>query len=454
MTNISWEQFGLKKNPYDISPLVEGGDVNVSNAFVGRNHEREFIDDILASEERACITICGNVGVGKTSMANYQKYLWKYHVKKKQLFSFRREIEANEELLNKKSFILEVIGSIMNEIELLDPQLIEKSDFLQKMTKLIDITQTFGISGNVSTGIPGIINVGADFSDKQLLAPIQLTTVALEKSFSQLLQYVMTNKIRGVAYEGLIIHVNNFDVVMESNKKQTKQFFAEIRDFLQTKNVFFIFLGPSNFYKEIIGVQDRVKSIFMPHPLLLEPLTKKELVDAFNKRLALLKSENVEEVIKPFEDEVIFELYDLFSGDVRLVMKALRDVLIRFADKLPQTLSSDETLIILGGERISRIEKLLTEEQMKVLGIIVGSKKPITQSEIAVLLKKAPTNMSSYYFRKLAELGVIEVKKEEGKHKYWHLTKEFLPLQRLSQAQKNLQEKFGQANRQLELFGK
>ena len=122
---ISWQQFGLKNNPYDTLPLIEGGNVSIQLAFVGREKERNFLDNIFESEDRFCLAICGETGVGKTSLANYQKFIWKYKTPKL-LFSFRREIEACDELLSKKNFIIEILGSVLREIKLLDPELLKK----------------------------------------------------------------------------------------------------------------------------------------------------------------------------------------------------------------------------------------------------------------------------------------------------------------------------------------
>src|SRR5258708_5355508 len=102
MVSINWQQFGLKKNPYDTLPLVEGGELSLEKAFVGRIKEREFLDNLYESESRLCLTICGNVGVGKTSLANFHKFIWKYCKPNKLLFSFRREIEITEKILNKR----------------------------------------------------------------------------------------------------------------------------------------------------------------------------------------------------------------------------------------------------------------------------------------------------------------------------------------------------------------
>ena len=115
----SWQQFGLKKNPYDTLPLVEGGDLPIEEAFVSRQEEHNFIDRLLSAEDRLCFAVCGDVGVGKTSFVNFQKFIWKYK-KEKLLFSTRREIEASARLLDKKNFIVEIIGAVLQEIKLKD----------------------------------------------------------------------------------------------------------------------------------------------------------------------------------------------------------------------------------------------------------------------------------------------------------------------------------------------
>ena len=37
--------------------------------------ERRFLDALLESENRLCLTILGDVGVGKTSLSNFQKFI-------------------------------------------------------------------------------------------------------------------------------------------------------------------------------------------------------------------------------------------------------------------------------------------------------------------------------------------------------------------------------------------
>ena len=190
---INWQQFGLKNNPYDTSPLIEGGDMAIEDAFVGRNQERQFLKDVFESENRICLTICGDTGVGKTSLANFHKFIWKYRTEKL-LFSFRREMEACDDLLDKKSFIIEILGSVLREIKLIEPSLL-KNELLVKIQSLVDISQTVNISGGLSAGFSGY-GGGIDFGKgKNVSQPIRFSTAVLEEYFTDLVKFIKDNKI-------------------------------------------------------------------------------------------------------------------------------------------------------------------------------------------------------------------------------------------------------------------
>ncbi len=437
MQIVNWQQFGLKKDPYDTLPLVEGGDLPIEKAFVGRENEREFLNNLFESENHLCLTICGDVGVGKTSLINFHKFIWKYS-KPKLLFSFRREIEACEDLLNKKNFLIEIIGSVLREIRLLQPDLL-KEELLVKLNQIVDISQTMAISGGVS-----ILGSGFDFGrDKTSTQPIQLSTAVLEEYFILLVDFIKKNEINKRKYSGLVIHVNNFDVVLSKDKEKIKviDFFNEIRDILQTKDTYFLFLGPRNFFKDIISTQKRVKGIFYQIPLIVNPLSKTEITAAFKERMKLLQSNDVSEYIKPIEDEVVFRLYDLYKGDLRSIMSAIRAILNQCSDKLTKPLSIDESMLLLGKERWDRIIMAvkLTEEQKIILRYLIEKDK-ISQREIADIFKKARTNVSGYYFRPLRDAGIIEEKEKIGKVPYWGLTTDYIPLKWYIEAQKKIRQ--------------
>ena len=448
MQIINWQQFGLKKNPYDTMPLVEGGDLPIEKAFVGREKEREFLNSLFESENRLCLTICGDVGVGKTSLANFHKFIWKYN-KQKLLFSFRREIEACEDLLDKKSFLIEIIGSVLREIKLLQPDLL-KDELLLKLNRIVDISQTIAMSGGVS-----ILGSGLDFGrDKTSIQPIQLSTAILEEYFISLVDFIKRNEIKGRKYSGLIVHINNFDVVLLNDKTNKKviNFFNEIRDILQLRDVYFLFLGPKNFFKDIVSTQKRVKGIFYQIPLKIEPLSKKEIAMAFEERMKLLQSSDVSDYIKPIENEVMFRLYDLYQGDIRSIMSAVGAILSQCSDRLTKSLSVDESMLLLGEERWEKIKMAvkLTEEQEIILRYLIEKDK-ISQKEIVSIFGKTQSNVSSYYFKPLREAGIIEEKEKIGKVPYWGLATDYIPLKWFIESQKKLKKDIDNKSNQLTL---
>ncbi|MBI2410539.1 MAG: hypothetical protein HYV32_01400 [Candidatus Kerfeldbacteria bacterium] len=60
--------------------------------------------------------------------------------------------------------------------------------------------------------------------------------------------------------------------------------------------------------------------------------------------MSLLQSDEVQGYIKPFEDEVIFRLYDLYHGDIRSIMSALNSILLQYSTPGGTALSIDEAL--------------------------------------------------------------------------------------------------------------
>lgn len=450
---INWQQFGLRSNPYDTLPLIEGGELPIDKAFVGRAAELQSLKDIFLSDSRACLTILGNVGVGKTSLANFHKFLFKYEAKKKLLFSFRREIEASKNLLNKKSFLTEVIGSTLREIRLLDPDLIKKEELLQKLEKLVDITQSLDISAGIS-----IAGFGGEFGKTGTTEyPPSISNTMLENYFSNLVEFIKTHEIAGRRFSGLIVHINNFDIVLSDSKERRGVigFFQEIRDILQTRDVYYLFLGPKHFFRDIISVEKRLKSVFHLSPLVVNPLSKLEIIKAFEERMELLKSPDVVKYIAPFSNEAIFSLYDLYEGDARSIMSGLKDILSQVPETVLEPLGVDEAMLLLGKERWEVIKKSgLTKEQEELLIFLATSSNYVTQKDLAVQLKKAPSNISGYYFNPLRDAGVVEVKKQEGKLKYWGLTQDYLPIKFILKAKKTIQQKTKENMQQLSLFSK
>ena len=427
MSTIDWGQYGLKANPYSTRALTDGGYLAIDQAFVGRKAERQSIADSLANDDRLCLVISGNVGVGKTSLANFVKFSARRNVDKP-LFSSRREIEASMQLLDKQSFLLEIIATTLREIELVEPDLLKNDKTLGDLKVLIDISKL----NSYSFGLD-IMGYGLTGSrEKAVSQPLALSMSALLSHFDKLLAFIKLNEIGGVKHDGLIIHVNNFDVVLSESggEEKIKIFFNAIRDFLLLPDLYFLFLGPSDLFPKTIATNQRLKPVFQHGPLPINPLSKAEIVAAFRTRMELLQSPDVSKYVNPVEDSVVHSLYDLYEGDIRQMMGALKAIVERNSTRSISTLTKDEALFLLGQERMAKIVNQLNlkTEQLKVLDYIIESDVPLCQDDLSMKFKKPQSNISGYYLKPLKEFGVIEEKGERNRKKMWGLTNDYTPL--------------------------
>ncbi len=443
MNESIWNKFGLRGNPYDTNPLIEGNNINVENAFVGRSQEISSINKILSSFDEGNICILGKAGVGKTTLANHVKYNWKSKRVDKVLFSARTELEANIQTLNKRSFIFEILSSLYREIKLIEPKLAER-DVMPEIRALIDLGRIKEMSGNLAVNLATFVQIGITKSASNILnQPLEIPDSALVDYLRQLIDFIRSHEIGGIKYSGVIIHMNNFDVVMHDVKNYpiVLNFFNEIRDIMQIRYTYFIFLGPPDLFSEIISKHTRVKAIFN-QPLALIPLKKTELVDALTYRIEALKSQGTNP-INPFTDEVIFKLYEIYEGDTRTILKALSDIVIEAGETNIGTLGYMEALHYLANERLSKLRVFLTPLQFSLLEKIIEKDGPSTQHELIAATGIAANNMAGYYFKEFKKHEIIKEISKESRTKYWDLTEHYLPLREYYKNRKNLETSLG-----------
>jgi len=173
------------------------------------------------------------------------------------------------------------------------------------------------------------------------------------------------------------------------------------------------------------------------------PLTKTEVIQAFDQRMRLLQSDGVSDSIKPIEDEVVYKLYEFYEGDIRSIMSSIRDIISGYSERVVSSpLSLHESMALLGQVRWEKLEQTtpLKRAQKKVLEFLVKNEEWISQAEAAKLLNKPQSNISGYYFKPLKEAGIIEEKGRKGKKVYWGLTPLYVPLKWVFESQANVQK--------------
>src|SRR3989344_3021216 len=114
LDNNPWELYGVKENPFSISPLlVKGGAIPI-DSFVGRKEHIERLSKIIASKGGSRTFIYGDIGIGKTSFVNVVRS----SAYEKGFFTHFKEITAQEGW-GADDFILNTLSAIYSSLKLL-----------------------------------------------------------------------------------------------------------------------------------------------------------------------------------------------------------------------------------------------------------------------------------------------------------------------------------------------
>lgn len=405
-------KFGFKDNPFDARALSLHVDnvLPISQAFVGRDlssPESRTITNILSLSGGGRFVIEGEVGVGKTTFLNYHRYLWE-HESEDPLFTPLEEISV-EIQWGVKEFLLNLLGVLMEKlIFLLGEKRCAKNTLFRQIFFLTRVYEgkRKNFQGSLSLGFIG----GSIHSQDVVTVP--------EVPEAQLLQYFkqLVREIKALGYVGIFLHLDNFEPLVGESPQNTQLFFHRIRDVLQTPDVYYAFVGYPGFYMEVIHPIERVSSIFYLLPILLPPLSEKEVLEAIEKRYSLL-SEG--EFTPPVERDFIGELYQLYQGKFRSILDSLSTLIISFPHPSPRTLSSQEARELLSQELRRRVSSLLTEREMTVL-LAVASEEEAIGAKIAKKVNMQPQNVSRT-FKVLEKNKLIYPSRRKGNRIYYRI---------------------------------
>ena len=398
-TNL-WELYGLKTNPFFSDPLlIFGGDIDLRVGFVGREEERKRLKNIIYSNKSSRILVSGDVGVGKTTFVNYVRAL----ASQDKFFTTLKEIAVQPEW-NGVDFILNTLSAIYYTIKLrndITTSIIDK-DLFRKLELLVDIVESR--DKNFSFNL-GMVGVGGGVNTNINMPATNIH--ALQLFFEDIVK-----EIKKSSFKGIILHYNNLEV-FEVNRLYT--LFQSIRDFIQTKEVHFIFIGDLA-VPQVISQIKRVNSVMSDTPIILGNLSIKEIKQLLDTRIQLLASPYLTP-IKPYEDEVISRLYELYEGNIRFILHSLSITFQEIVKDTPIVISNNELTKVLSETAKKRWLNKLTDWEKEVLFLILKEEE-ITNKTLAHKLKKQKQNISKVT-NKLLDLCAIKVKRLEGKEKFF-----------------------------------
>ncbi|MEK6840453.1 MAG: winged helix-turn-helix transcriptional regulator [Nanoarchaeota archaeon] len=389
-----WELYGVNENPFSTSPiLVIGGTIPIES-FVGRKEHIERLSKILGSKGGSRTFVYGDIGIGKTSFANVVRA----SLLDKGFFTHFKEITV-QETWNADDFILNTLSAIYATLKLLREKPISNNSY-KKLESLFEIGKTT-VSGGLS-----IAGFGGNYRSEQ--ATERLPSFSLHQFFGEIIDEI-TNQIK----KEVVIHYNNLELLPE---KKLRQFFDNLRDFFQTKNVHFIFIGNLTAYAILQSVQ-RFSSILTDTPFHLETLKYEEVKEIIKKRFERLRISKEYNVISPFTDDCLQVLYKLMDGNIRDILNSLSTAVFHATTERPVILDRNKLAKTLKDILEKRYLSSLTPRAREVLNEIVKHDE-ITNKALSDKLKIPRSNISSY-IKDLENSGCVYLRRKNGKDKFW-----------------------------------
>lgn len=427
-----WELYGLKSNPFFTDPLlIFGGSIDLKIGFVGREEELRRLQNVIYSAGGSRVLVSGDVGVGKTTFVNYVRAV----ASQNNFFTTLKEIAVQPEWSG-LDFMMNTLAAIYHTIKVrtdLNEEILSKETF-RKLQLLVDIVEKkdreFGLN---------ILAIGGNMGSSTNISIPSPNVHSIQVFFEQIV-----SEIREAEYKELIFHYNNLEVL---EPEELKKLFNSIRDFIQTKDVNFIFIGDLTVPQTLNQIR-RVSSIMSETPIILGSLNIKEIKQLLEKRIKQLEVPGLT-AVKPYDDEVISKLYNLYDGNLRFILNSISTVFCELVKDNPIIITNKELVKVLAETGKKRWLDKLTDSEKEVLFLILKEEE-ITNKKIASMLKKKRQNISKLT-NKLLELCAIKIKRIDGKEKFFsvvHSIKWFLleeEANKLSSKQNNVSKEIQKA---------
>ena len=408
LTQNLWERFGFRDNPYDTRALSLSSDslLPIQKAYIGRDdasEESQVITNFFRNPGGGRIVVEGDVGVGKTTFVNYHRYRWETEAKDKLLTpSSEVSVQVN---WTAEDFLVASLGALVNRILLLKgKKWVEKQPVVSEAAALtrVHIERSLELSGSLTilgTGGGGGARRGRDATIPEV--PV-----------TQLVDYLneFIKLVKTLGYAGATLHFNNLELLTTRGDEEVKRFFDDIRDILQTRGYYFVFVGSSGLFQRIIVPTERVRSIFFGLPVHLRTLTLEEVLQVLDTRYRLL-AHDISKWIPPVSHELIEYLYGLYGGRIRFIMDSIGRLVSHVPESLPGTISDELAKDLLTRLARQRAASLTTQREYELLEA-AARLGVFTNSQLTAKTGAQKQNVNRA-LKKLLDMNLVRIHQDE-----------------------------------------
>lgn len=399
-----WKVFGLEESPFFQETLGDEPSRYPLELFVGRKAETEQLLAGIGGASTSRQALGGAPGVGKTTL-----------VQRVKAAAVEAGYWATRDLIpfHPDDRVESVMGRILSgiyEAVITARPMITDNEAMQRAQQYVRAFRMSG--GGVSASVFG---VGGGAS-RSTAAVTPASGIVLEgpSLIRALLDLAEDAEARGV-----VLHLNNLENLSERDLRSAADILRSLRDpVLLQKGLHVILVGTAEAIASTVLAHQQVRSVFSM--TTLGSLPKSDVQELLAERYRFLAIDPAAKVRPPVSKATVAELYALFRGDLRGLLKALEEgvsALVGLVGKHPGApiplADLSEVLRARYSEILTQTLSTVRQRQLHEWATKLGSTATPTQEELAALWKVKQPAVSTA-LTSLAEAGYVVPLQREG----------------------------------------
>jgi len=349
-----WQIFNLRSTPFFQETL---SDTYPLDLFVGRDAETDRILQGIGSAPTSRQLIEGPAGFGKTTLAQYIKYL----ADEDGYLSYARPVSvgsaetADSLSIGILSYVYETILS-RGDLNLLE------IESMQTARQLVRAFRTRDVSASISIlGFGGGGGGATQYVDSGYLSPRRVVETLLPDMVR-----IARNELGS---SGLIVHIDNLENLADSSQAQAGEAIRDIRDLFLIEGVHYLIVGTQEAIRSTVAAHSQLRSVFPMHGPL-GPLSRDEFLQLLNRRYDFLRLDPELDVRPPVAPDAIHEIYSLFRGDLRGVLRAFDEAaheLLGYGADAEAAMTVADIRTVLGPRYLAEMQSNLSQAEASSL---------------------------------------------------------------------------------------
>ena len=305
-----WNVYNLRGSPYFQETLEQThGAPHPLELFVGRDRELAALRAVIRGAGSSRQAVAGASGIGKTTLVQSVKAeaLADGYLATDGLVPFLPD-DTPERLFGR------VLGALYDTILANRPQSMG-NPAMQAAQQLVRADRLYGGGATVA-----VLGVGGGAS--RSVTPLSPKDLLIDgpRVVRDLLALVRQSEARGV-----LLHLNNLENLSEAESADAAEILRSLRDSLLLHDgLHYIVVGTTDAVVSVVNTYPQIRSVFST-PLLLDPMPVRDVHELLKARYEHERLDPTRPVMPPVDAQAVEELYALFEGDLRGLLKALDD---------------------------------------------------------------------------------------------------------------------------------